>query len=78
MTELLLTAAFAPLNIVGGIAVWQRAKEWPSERRGLKQRMLSPIPEEFGDRVLREHPQWRDGFVPMGRVKMALRLYAKS
>lgn len=78
MTELLLTAAFAPLNIVGGIAVARRAKDWPSERRGLKQRMLSPIPEEFGDRVLREHPQWRDGIVPMSRVKLVLRLYAMS
>lgn len=76
MTELLLTAAFAPLNIIGGIAVWQWTKEWPSERRELKQRMLCMLPEEFGDRVLREHPRWRDGIVPMGRVKMALRLYA--
>jgi len=32
--------------------------------------------EGFADRVLREHPGGRDGRVPMGRAKLALRLDA--
>ncbi len=44
-------------------------------------RMLNAVPdlpEEFAERVLYEHPNWRLGMVPMGRVKLALRLYAMS
>ncbi|WP_433585388.1 hypothetical protein [Microbacterium hydrocarbonoxydans] len=77
MTELLL----------GGVAVvslgfnartgWQWARDWPMERRELKQRMLASLPEDFLDRVLREH-DWRVGDVPMGRVKFALRLYGRD
>lgn len=73
--------------LIGGVAVvslgfnaragWQRVKGWPDARRELKQRMLASVPEDFADRVLREH-DWRLGRVPMSRVKLALRLYATA
>lgn len=72
--------------ILGGVAVvslgfnarslGQWMKGWPDERRELKQQMLAAVPGDFADRVLREHPDWREGIVPMARVRLVLRLYA--
>ncbi|WP_156145947.1 hypothetical protein [Microbacterium sp. MEJ108Y] len=42
------------------------------------QRLLASVSEDFADRVLREHSGWRFGIVPMGRMKLALHLYAMS
>lgn len=78
MTELLLGGVSSIAAVSLGFnarAGWHWAKGWPDARRELKQRMLASLPEDFLDRVLREH-DWRSGCVPMGRVKFALRLYA--
>lgn len=78
MTELLLGGVAVVSLGFNARSLGQWAKDWPRERRELKQRMLAPVPGDFADRVLREHPDWRDGVVPMSRVRLTLRLYAMS
>jgi len=78
MTEVILGGVAAVSLGFNARSLGQWMKGWPDARRELKQRMLAPLPEEFAARVLREHPNWRLGIVPMGRAKLALRLYAMS
>lgn len=77
MTELLLGGVAAVSLGFNARSLGQWMKGWPDARCELKQRMLAPLPEDFLDRVLREH-DWRVGDVPMGRVKFALRLYGRD
>lgn len=71
MTELLLggVSGIAAVSLGFNARTLGQWKGWPMERRELKQRMLAPLPEEFAARVLREHPNWRLGIVPMGRAR---------
>lgn len=77
MTELLLGGVVAVSLGFNARSLGQWMKGWPDARRELKQRMLASVPEDFADRVLREH-DWRLGRVPMSRVKLALRLYSNA
>ena len=78
MTELLLGGVAVVSLGFNARSVGQGAKDWPKGRRELKRRMLTVVPVDFAERVLREHPDWPDGIVPMARVRLTLPLYAMS